>query len=153
MAQARLVWSRIDRTGWPADGADKAGAETALNIELAEHLGHEHGEPAGTNGNVRNGYSAKTVRTEVGDVRIRVPRDRAGTFEPVMVPKHARHLSGFDETVISMYAKGMTTGDIVNYLQDVYGSSVSKDLVQSHRSRCGEDAGRPVLLTRSTPWS
>ena len=83
----------------------------------------------GAKSNVRNGYSAKTVRTEIGDVRISVPRDRAGSFEPVMVPKHARHLSGFDQAVISLYAKGMTTGDIVHHLQDVYGTSVSKDLV------------------------
>lgn len=62
-------------------------------------------------------------------MRIKVPHERAGTFEPVMVPKHARHLSGFDEAVISVYAKGLTTGDIVNHLQGVYGTSVSKDLV------------------------
>lgn len=62
-------------------------------------------------------------------MRIDVPRDRAGTFAPVLVPKHARHLSGFDEAVISLYAKGMTTGDIVNHLADVYGASVSKELV------------------------
>jgi transposase-like protein len=62
-------------------------------------------------------------------VQIKVPRDRAGSFEPVMVPKHARRLTGFDEQVISLYAKGMTTGDIANHLADIYGSQVSKDLV------------------------
>ena len=100
---------------------------------MTEHLGHERGATPNpgpdAKSNVRNGYSAKTVRTEIGDVRIQVPRDRAGSFEPIMVPKHARHLSGFDQAVISLYAKGMTTADIVNHLQDVYGTSVSKDLV------------------------
>jgi putative transposase len=129
VAQARAAGVSLTGPGGLLTGLTKQVLETALNTEMAEHLGHEHGEPAGGDGNVRNGYSAKTVRTEVGDVAIRVPRDRQGTFEPVMVPKHARHLSGFDEAVISLYAKGMTTGDIVNHLQDVYGSSVSKDLV------------------------
>src|SRR4051794_20806718 len=63
------------------------------------------------------------------DVQIRVPRDRAGTVDPVLVPKHARRLTGFDEQVISLYAKGMTTGDVANHLQDMYGAQVSKDLV------------------------
>jgi transposase-like protein len=78
---------------------------------------------------VRNGSSGKTVRTDVGEVRISVPRDRAGTFSPAVVPKHARRLTGFDDAVLSLYAKGMTTGDITNHLADVYGSEVSRDLV------------------------
>jgi putative transposase len=72
---------------------------------------------------VRNGSSAKTVRTDVGEVRIGVPRDRAGTFTPTVVPKHSRRLTGFDDAVLSLYAKGMTTGDIANHLADIYGSS------------------------------
>jgi putative transposase len=129
VAQARAAGVSLTGPGGLLSDLTRQVLETALNTEMVEHLGHEHGEPAGPRGNVRNGYSAKTVRTEVGDVRINVPRDRAGTFEPAIVPKHARHLSGFDEAVISLYAKGMTTGDIVAHLQDVYGSSVSKDLV------------------------
>jgi transposase-like protein len=129
VAQAKAAGVSLTGPGGLLTGLTRQVLETALNVEMSEHLGHEHGEPAGSGRNVRNGYSAKTVRTEVGDVRIKVPRDRAGSFEPVMVPKHARHLSGFDEAVISLYAKGMTTGDIVNHLQDVYGTSVSKDLV------------------------
>jgi transposase-like protein len=102
--------------------------QTALETELSDHLGHEHGgTPAGEN--VRNGHSPKTVRTQIGPVTVKVPRDRAGTFEPVLVPKHARRLTGFDEAVVSLYAKGMTTGDIAAHLQDIYGDHVSRDLV------------------------
>ena len=133
VAQARASGVALTGPGGLLSGLTKQVLETALNAEMTEHLGHEHGgtpnPESGAKSNVRNGYSAKTVRTEIGDVRIQVPRDRAGSFEPVMVPKHARHLSGFDQAVISLYAKGMTTGDIVNHLQDVYGTSVSKDLV------------------------
>lgn len=147
VAQARAAGVSLTGPGGLLSGLTRQVLETALNTEMAEHLGHEHGEPAAASGNVRNGYSAKTVRTEVGDVRIKVPRDRAGTFEPVMVPKHARHLSGFDEAVISLYAKGMTTGDIVNHLQDVYGSSVSKDLV----SRVTDAVVEQMLAWQSRP--
>ena len=129
VAQAKASGVALTGPGGLLSGLTKQVLETALNAEMTEHLGHEHGATPVAKGNVRNGYSAKTVRTEIGDVRIQVPRDRAGSFEPVMVPKHARHLSGFDQAVISLYAKGMTTGDIVNHLQDVYGTSVSKDLV------------------------
>jgi putative transposase len=122
--------------------------QTALEAELTEHLGHEHGGVPGPGGNIRNGHSAKTVRTQIGDVQIKVPRDRAGSFEPVMVPKHVRRLTGFDEQVISLYAKGMTTGDIANHLADIYGSQVSKDLVSRVTDAVVADmaewAGRPL---------
>jgi transposase-like protein len=129
VAQAREQGIALTGPGGLLSGLTRQVLETALEAELTEHLGHEHGEVPGPGGNIRNGYSAKTVRTEIGDVAIRVPRDRAGSFEPLMVPKHARRLTGFDEQVISLYAKGMTTGDIVNHLADIYGSQVSKDLV------------------------
>ena len=133
VAQAKASGMALTGPGGLLTGLTKQVLETALNAEMSQHLGHEHrGRPdpeRNAGGNVRNGYGAKTVRTEIGDVQIQVPRDRAGTFEPVMVPKHERHLTGFDDAVISLYAKGMTTGDIVNHLQDVYGQSVSKDLV------------------------
>jgi hypothetical protein len=94
-------------------GLTKQVLETALDVELTEHLGHDrHERSAG--GNVRNGRTRKTVRTDVGDVRITVPQDRAGTFAPAVVPKHTRRLAGFDDAVLSLYAKGMTTGDIAN---------------------------------------
>jgi putative transposase len=107
-----------------AEGVSLAGAggllsqitktvmEAALNAELDEHLGYEKGDPAGRGtGNQRNGRSQKTVHTDVGSVRIDVPRDRNGEFEPRIVPKHARRIGGFDESIISLYSKGLTTGE------------------------------------------
>jgi putative transposase len=103
--------------------------ETALNEELTEHLGHERHGPAGT-GNVRNGTRPKTVLTEAsGQVPIDVPRDRAGTFEPQIVKKRQRRLSGVDEIVLSLYAKGLTTGEISAHFAEIYGASVSKETV------------------------
>ena len=109
-------------------GLTKQVLETALDVELTEHLGHERYERCGS-GNVRNGGTHKSVRTDVGEVRITVPRDRAGSFAPAVVPKHSRRLAGFDDAVLSLYAKGLTTGDIANHLADIYGSDVSRDLV------------------------
>jgi len=126
---ARVQGVQLTGPGGLLSGLTRRVLQAALETEMTEHLGHAPGGVPGPGGNMRNGYGAKTLRTEVGDVTIKVPRDRAGTFDPVVVPKHARHLAGFDEAVISLYAKGLTTGDIVNHLADVYGSSVSKDLV------------------------
>jgi transposase-like protein len=128
VAAARTQGVELTGPGGLLTGLTKQVLETALDVELGEHLGHDRGERSGT-GNVRNGSSQKTVRTDVGEVRITVPRDRAGTFAPAVVPKHARRLAGFDDAVLSLYAKGMTTGDIANHLADVYGSEVSRDLV------------------------
>jgi putative transposase len=106
VAQAREQGIALTGPGGLLSGLTRQVLETALQAELTEHLGHEHGGVPGPGGNVRNGHSAKTVRTEIGDVQIQVPRDRAGSFEPVMVPKHARRLTGFDEQVISLYPRG-----------------------------------------------
>ena len=107
--------------------------QSALEVEMAQHLGYDKGDALGRGlaggVNVRNGSSAKTVRTEVGEVTIDVPRDRLGTFEPLIVPKHQRRLAGFDQAVISLYAKGMTTGDIAAHLDEVYDTEVSRDLI------------------------
>jgi len=128
VAAARTQGIELTGPGGLLTGLTKQVLETALDVELSEHLGHDRGERSGT-GNVRNGSSQKTVRTDVGEVRITVPRDRAGTFTPAVVPKHSRRLAGFDDAVLSLYAKGMTTGDIANHLADVYGTEVSRDLV------------------------
>lgn len=104
--------------------------QTALEVEMAQHLGYDRYDRAGRGSpNSRNGSSTKTVRTEIGEVTIAVPRDRAGTFEPQIVPKHSRRLAGFDEAVISLYAKGMTTGDIAAHLEEIYDTEISRDLV------------------------
>src|ERR1700712_979221 len=109
----------------------KTVLETALNEEMTEHLGYERHDPAGAgSGNIRNGTRAKTVLTEAtGHVDIEVPRDRAGTFEPQIVKKRQRRLSGVDEVVLSLYAKGLTTGEISAHFAEIYGASVSKETV------------------------
>ncbi|WP_432705630.1 transposase [Actinoallomurus iriomotensis] len=92
-------------------GITKTVLQAALDTEMTEHLGYEKGErPVRPDGNHRNGHSPKTVLTEVGSVPLQVPRDRAGQFEPKTVRKHARRVEGFDEAIMSLYAKGLTTG-------------------------------------------
>jgi len=109
----------------------KAVLETALNQEMTEHLGHDkHGPVTSESGNVRNGTRAKTVLTEgSGQVPIEVPRDRAGTFEPQIVRKRQRRLTGVDQMVLSLYAKGLTTGEISAHFAEIYGASVSKETI------------------------
>jgi len=109
----------------------KTVIETALNEELTEHLGYEKHDPAGAGtGNIRNGTRAKTVLTEAtGQVDIEVPRDRAGSFEPQIVKKRQRRLSGVDEIVLSLYAKGLTTGEIAAHFAEIYGASVSRETI------------------------
>lgn len=106
--------------------------QTALNAEMAHHLGYDRGDPVGWgSGNSRNGSTPETVTTDIGKVTIDVPRDRNGTFEPQVVAKHQRRLAGFDDAVISLYGKGMTTGDIAEHLSEVYDTDVSRDLVST----------------------
>jgi putative transposase len=109
----------------------KTVLEAALNEEMTEHLGYEKHDPAGAGtGNIRNGTRGKTVLTEnTGRVEIGVPRDRAGTFEPQIVKKRQRRLSGVDEIVLSLYAKGLTTGEISAHFAEIYGASVSKETI------------------------
>jgi putative transposase len=109
----------------------KTVIETALSEEITEHLGYEKHDPSGAGtGNIRNGTRPKTVLTEAsGHVEIDVPRDRAGTFEPQIVKKRQRRLNGVDEIVLSLYAKGLTTGEISAHFEEIYGASVSKETV------------------------
>src|SRR5690242_20569300 len=109
----------------------KTVLETSLDEELTGHLGYEKHDPAGAgSGNIRNGTRAKTVLTEhSGPVEIDVPRDRAGTFEPQIVKKRQRRLSGVDEVVLSLYAKGLTTGEISAHFTEIYGASVSRETI------------------------
>lgn len=110
--------------------------QSALEAEMAAHLGYDKHDPAGRNlGNSRNGSTPKTVTTEIGKVTLAVPRDRNGSFVPQVVGKHQRRLAGFDANVISLYAKGMTTGDIANHLEDVYDTAVSRDLISTVTGR------------------
>jgi putative transposase len=106
--------------------------ETALTEEMTEHLGHEkhQAEPGRESTNVRNGSRPKTVVSDAaGEVRIDVPRDREGTFEPQIVKKRQRRLTDVDEIVLSLYAKGLTTGEISAHFAEIYGASISKETV------------------------
>jgi putative transposase len=104
--------------------------ERMLEAEMATHLGYEPNEAKGRNtGNSRNGHSSKTVQTESGPVEIRVPRDRQGSFEPQLIPKHQRRLEGFDDKVLALYSRGMSTRDIKGHLRELYGTEVSADLI------------------------
>jgi len=104
--------------------------EIALDAEMAEHLGYDKHDPVGRgSGNSRNGARAKTVFTEIGAVEIEVPRDTNSTFDPVIVKKRQRRLTGVDEIVLSLTAKGLTTGEIAAHFDDVYGATVSKDTI------------------------
>ena len=104
--------------------------ETALDAEMTEHLGYEKHDAAGRgSGNSRNGTRSKTVLTEIGPVEIEVPRDVDSSFDPQIVKKRQRRLTGIDEIVLSLTAKGLTTGEISAHFQDIYGASVSKDTI------------------------
>jgi putative transposase len=133
--------------------------EAALDDELKEFLGRTANARAAAN--VRNGYTHKTVQTDVGPMRIAVPRDRRGSFEPLVVSRHVRRLGGFDNAIISLYAKGLTTAEIQHHLAEVYGSMVSRDLIsQVTESVSGEiaawlsrplDEDRPAVLIEAMP--
>lgn len=102
----------------------------AMNAELGHHLGYDSGQhPPENQSNRRNGTSAKTVRTDSGPVTIDVPRDRSGSFEPKIVGKHERHFDGFDDKILSMYARGMSVRDIRAHLQEIYSVDVSPALI------------------------
>jgi putative transposase len=128
----------------------KTVIETALDEEMSEHLGYDKHDPSGRNlANSRNGKRSKTVLTgTVGQVDLEVPRDRDGTFEPVIVKKRQRRISDVDEIVLSLYAKGLTTGEISAHFAQIYGASVSKDTVSRITDRVIEEmqawSGRPL---------
>jgi putative transposase len=110
----------------------QAVIERAMGAEMSHHLGYREGEarPEGET-NHRNGRTGKTVLTEDGPLRIAVPRDRDGTFEPILIPKHARRFTGFDDKIIAMYARGMTVREIQGFLAEQYGTQVSPDFISS----------------------
>jgi len=108
----------------------KALLERAMSAELTHHLGYEKHDPEGYNsGNSRNGSTPKTVKGEFGELAVETPRDRNGTFEPQILKKHQRRFDGFDDKILSMYARGMTTRDIQSHLQEMYGVEISPTLV------------------------
>ena len=122
----------------------KALIERALGAELSHHLGYPPGSARPEEAaNQRNGKSAKTVLTEDGPLRIEVPRDRAGSFEPILIPKHERRFTGFDDKIVAMYARGMTVREIQGFLAEQYGTEVSPEFIS-----CVTDA----VMAEVTAW-
>ena len=144
-----------EASGTPIDGPEgllaqitKSVLERALDVEIADHLGYEHGDPAGNgSGNSRNGHGRKTVLTTAGPVDLEVPRDRNGTFDPVIVPKRKRRLGGVEDMILSLYARGMSTRDITEHLAEVYGASVSAATI----SRVTEVVADEIAAWQSRP--
>jgi putative transposase len=119
----------------------KALLERALGAELTQHLGYDKHDPAGYNsGNSRNGTSAKTVTGEFGEITVDAPRDRNASFEPQILKKHQTRFDGFDDKILSMYARGMTTREIQGHLQEIYGVEVSPALISEVTDAVMEEA-------------
>src|SRR3954464_15627903 len=118
----------------------KAVLERGLDAELTDHLGYERGDPAGRGSpNSRNGSTPKTLATEVGDVGLAGPGDRAGSFEPRLVPKGSRRAGGLDEMIISLYAGGMTVRDIGHHLARTLGTELSHDTISKITDAVAEE--------------
>ncbi len=114
--------------------------ERAMSAELTEHLGYEpHQEPPGGSGNTRNGSTPKTLATEHGPVRIETPRDRKGSFEPQLVRKGQRRFEGFDDKIVALYSRGLSTRDIEAHLAEIYGVQVGRDLISRVTDAVMED--------------
>jgi putative transposase len=110
----------------------KAVIEAALKAEMEQHLGHtRHGTVSNASGNVRNGQSAKTITGDFGEIEIAVPRDRDASFTPQLIPKHQRRVPGFDERILSLYARGLSTREIAAHLQEMFGAEVSPALISA----------------------
>ncbi|MFE0731673.1 IS256 family transposase [Streptomyces antibioticus] len=130
--QARSKGLQLTGEGGLLQQLTKTVLESALEGEITDHLGYDKHDPAGRDGgNSRNGTRSKTVLTDIGPVEIDVPRDREGSFEPAIVKKRQRRLTGVDEMVLSLSAKGLTHGEISAHLAEVYGASVSKTTIST----------------------
>ena len=138
--QARAEGVQLVGEGGLLTGLTKSVLETALEEELSDHLGYDKHDPAGRNGgNSRNGTRSKTVLTEIGPVEIEVPRDRDGSFDPRIVRKRQRRLDGIDEIVLSLTARGLTTGEVSAHFAEVYGAKVSKDTISKITEKVVEE--------------
>ena len=130
LAQAKEAGIELMGPGGLLNQLTKNVLETALDVEMSEHLGYDkHAVGGRGSGNSRNGTRTKTVLTEIGPVQIEVPRDTASSFAPQIVRKRQRRLTGVDEIVLSLTAKGLTTGEVSAHFADVYGASVSRDTI------------------------
>ncbi len=118
----------------------KALVERALEAEMEAHLGHAKNEPViNPTGNTRNGKSRKTLKGEFGELPVEIPRDRHGSFEPQLIPKHQTRWNGFDEKILSLYARGMTVREIQSHLEEMYGTEVSPTLISSVTDAVSEE--------------
>ncbi len=116
----------------------KALLERAMQAEMTEHPGYQKHDPAGNNsGNSRNGATTKTLKGDFGEVPLGTPRDRSGTFEPQIVGKGQTRFTGFDDKIISMYARGMSTREIQGHLEEIYKVEVSPTLISNVTTPCG----------------
>ena len=148
------IFAKID-AGEPLTGEGgllgsmlKATLERGLDVELTDHLGYERGDSAASMfDNSRNGASAKTVSTEVGDIELAVPRDRLGTFTPMLVAKGQRRLDGIDGMIISLYAGGMTIRDIQHHLASTLGTELSHETI----SKITDQVAEEVLAWQTRP--
>lgn len=132
VAQARQQGLQLSGEGGLLQQLTKIVLESAMEGEITDHLGYDKHDPAGAgSGNSRNGARTKTVLTDVGPVEIAVPRDRAGSFEPTIVRKRQRRLSGVEDMVLSLSAKGLTCGEISAHLAEVYGAEVSRQTIST----------------------
>src|SRR5580698_7743874 len=110
----------------------KALLERAMNAELTEHVGYQKHDPVGNNsGNSRNGASKKKLKGDFGEIDLETPRDRNGSFEPKIIAKRQTRFTGFDDKILSMYARGMTTREIQGHLEEIYGVEVSPQLISN----------------------
>ncbi len=134
--QARAEGIPLTGPGGLLGRLTKVVLESALEAEMDDHLGYRKHDPAGSgSGNSRNGHRDKTVLTQAGPVGIEVPRDRDSSFAPQIVPKRARRLGGIDDMVISLVAKGLTTGEVQAHLAEIYGTEVSRDTISAITDR------------------
>jgi len=150
------LMAQIDAEGLELLGPDRVLTELtsrimnlAMETELTDHMGYEPGDPAGWgSGNNRNGSSPKTVLTDAGAIPVMVPLDRNGTFEPKLIPKHQRRLSGFNDLIISLISRGMTARDVQDHIAEVYQMEISPELVSkitdSILPELGEWQSRPL---------
>jgi transposase-like protein len=146
--KARADGVQLVGPGGLLTGLTKEVLETALEAEMSDHLGYDRYDAAGRNGeNSRNGARTKTVITEIGPVEIEVPRDRDGSFEPAIVRKRQRRLDGIDAIVLSLTARGLTTGEVSAHFDEVYGAKVGKDTI----SRITEVVSQQMEEWRNRP--
>ena len=149
------LFAKIDAGEVQFDGPDgliqqmiKTGLERGLQVELTDHVGYEKGDPeAGFYPNSRNGSFSKTVATSVGDVELAIPRDRDGSFTPMLVPTRSRRLGGLDDMIISLYAGGMTVRDIEQHLVSTIGTEISRETI----SKITNEVADEVLAWQQRP--